>query len=209
MNTTMACCVKRCYGYESVGNTWPACEYHRFSLTTYGIDRRVTPREHVFLPAPKNYSRHELCLELSAHWDTPYGFCTHCGDCFVFEPDLVHRHMGLCDKCAGDAVRAYMRKARGAPDPFLEPEEYACHKALVDQHNERFFKKKSITTKMRLKVFERDGYACLHCGSNRDLRVDHIIPESKGGAHEIENFQTLCARCNSKKGVKMPEDMAQ
>ena len=29
---------------------------------------------------------------------------------------------------------------------------------------------------------------------------DHIIPKSKGGANELENYQTMCSPCNEKKG---------
>ena len=35
-----------------------------------------------------------------------------------------------------------------------------------------------------------------------DLTIDHIVAESKVGSHEIDNFQTLCWSCNSRKGVK-------
>ena len=66
----------------------------------------------------------------------------------------------------------------------------------------RYSKKKKIPYETRRKVFERDKYRCCHCGGYEDLTIDHIVPESKGGAHEIGNFQTLCRSCNSKKGVK-------
>lgn len=34
------------------------------------------------------------------------------------------------------------------------------------------------------------------------LEVDHIIALHNGGTNDIENLQTLCKRCNCKKGVK-------
>ena len=34
----------------------------------------------------------------------------------------------------------------------------------------------------------------------RNLTVDRIVPESKGGTDHIENLQLLCAACNSEKG---------
>ena len=51
-----------------------------------------------------------------------------------------------------------------------------------------------------LVVFRRDSYRCVHCGSEDDLTVDHIHPWSKGGSDELENLQTLCGSCNSRKG---------
>ncbi len=32
------------------------------------------------------------------------------------------------------------------------------------------------------------------------LTKDHIFPKSKGGANELENYQTMCTVCNSNKG---------
>lgn len=64
--------------------------------------------------------------------------------------------------------------------------------------------KKRISSSVRLRVFHRDGMACLRCGSDDigKLRADHVVPESKGGPATLENLQTLCEPCNSWKGVK-------
>ncbi len=35
----------------------------------------------------------------------------------------------------------------------------------------------------------------------RNLTVDYITPQSKGGTNHIENLQLLCAACNSTKGT--------
>jgi hypothetical protein len=63
--------------------------------------------------------------------------------------------------------------------------------------------KKKISARTRLNVLMNDGYQCVKCGSNKDLTIDHIMPESLGGSKEEENLQTLCRICNSKKGVKI------
>ena len=59
-------------------------------------------------------------------------------------------------------------------------------------------------------VFGRDGFRCHLCGqlTGRDLKyphprspsIDHVIPLSKGGTHEMANVRTACLRCNIKKG---------
>lgn len=71
----------------------------------------------------------------------------------------------------------------------------------------------------RLKVFYRDGFECLHCGGNKNIEADHIIPFSfvlqkmifeKGIENMYENAQeykllwdtgngrTLCKECHKK-----------
>lgn len=64
--------------------------------------------------------------------------------------------------------------------------------------------KKTIPEALRWAVFERDGFACKHCGSRIRLTADHIYPESKGGAATFENLQTLCRSCNSIKRDRVP-----
>ena len=66
-----------------------------------------------------------------------------------------------------------------------------------------------MTSKLRQYIKERDGFACKKCGAsikeepNLLLEIDHIIPVSKGGLTAEENLQTLCWRCNRKKGAKI------
>ena len=66
-------------------------------------------------------------------------------------------------------------------------------------HREHF-KKQAIPSNLRWIVWERDNFTCVACGARKRLSVDHIIPESKGGLAVLENLQTLCCRCNSRKG---------
>ena len=40
------------------------------------------------------------------------------------------------------------------------------------------------------------------------MTKDHILPKSRGGKNHISNMQTMCCRCNSKKGDKTPEQYA-
>lgn len=62
--------------------------------------------------------------------------------------------------------------------------------------------KKRISASLRVKVWRRDNFRCVLCGSEEPLSVDHIVAESRGGSTTIENLQTLCRRCNSKKGPR-------
>lgn len=63
-----------------------------------------------------------------------------------------------------------------------------------------------VTNKLRFWVYARDGYRCRKCGATQNravLEVDHIIPIAKGGKSTPDNLQTLCHRCNVRKGDKL------
>lgn len=60
-----------------------------------------------------------------------------------------------------------------------------------------------ISDELRAEVYARDGHACLHCGATQGLSLDHIYPWSLGGEDVLENLQTLCRSCNSKKGARI------
>lgn len=60
----------------------------------------------------------------------------------------------------------------------------------------------------RANVLARDGLACQYCGRSapsRELTFDHVVPRSQGGRTTWENIVTACARCNSQKGGRTPE----
>ena len=58
-----------------------------------------------------------------------------------------------------------------------------------------------VTNKMRFYIYNRDGYRCCKCHrKTNDLEIDHIWPIAKGGKTTLDNLQTLCHRCNARKG---------
>ncbi len=57
----------------------------------------------------------------------------------------------------------------------------------------------------REEVYKRDGYQCVYCGGPPE-HLDHVIPQSKGGGHDIRNLVTSCARCNLSKNNKDVKD---
>lgn len=68
-----------------------------------------------------------------------------------------------------------------------------------------------LTPELRLQIFHRDGNACVQCGATyreSPLHCDHIFPKSLGGPSTPENLQTLCRRCNLKKGASWPGEVA-
>ena len=58
----------------------------------------------------------------------------------------------------------------------------------------------------RTRIYKRDGYECVYCGSKKSLTLDHVIPKSRGGENTWENLVTSCFKCNLKKGSKTPEE---
>ncbi|RLP68380.1 HNH endonuclease [Mycetocola reblochoni] len=60
--------------------------------------------------------------------------------------------------------------------------------------------RKKFTHKERMTVFRRDSYRCRYCGDDEQLTVDHVVAWSRGGSDELDNLQTLCLSCNSRKG---------
>ena len=59
-----------------------------------------------------------------------------------------------------------------------------------------------VSDKLRIRIKSRDGNKCTHCGSKRNIEIDHIVPISKGGTGDEDNLQCLCRTCNRKKRTK-------
>lgn len=66
----------------------------------------------------------------------------------------------------------------------------------------------TLRTQQRLTVIkklrQRDGYHCWYCKlpfvNVLSVTVDHVIPRSKGGRHNLENLRLACKVCNERKG---------
>lgn len=58
----------------------------------------------------------------------------------------------------------------------------------------------------RNRIYRRDNYSCVYCGSQRNLTLDHVIPKSRGGRNEWTNLVTSCSKCNLKKADRTPEE---
>lgn len=66
-----------------------------------------------------------------------------------------------------------------------------------------------MTVLTRQNLYTRDRLCCQYCGVKqhpRELTLDHVIPESKGGKWSWENLVTACQKCNRRKADKTPEE---
>ncbi|MFN8000897.1 MAG: HNH endonuclease [Acidobacteriota bacterium] len=87
-------------------------------------------------------------------------------------------------------------------DDFSEMAEGspALSDEIREQAREAAAQKVKVMPSIRWQVFQRDNWKCVACGRGASdgviLHVDHILPRSKGGMDEFENYQTLCHICN-------------
>lgn len=70
--------------------------------------------------------------------------------------------------------------------------------------------KRMVSAKVKRKIHLRDNFTCYYCGeapTEKDIRLDHIIPYSKGGKSDIWNVVTACKMCNArKKDKRLPNE---
>lgn len=96
-------------------------------------------------------------------------------------------------------------------NPFLSFAENAFCQVLDDRARreppppapERRTLNRYMPPRLRTAVLERDGFRCRHCGAEDRLTIDHVHPLSLGGPTELDNLQTLCRPCNSRKGARV------
>jgi 5-methylcytosine-specific restriction endonuclease McrA len=59
-----------------------------------------------------------------------------------------------------------------------------------------------VTLKQWRQTKEEYNNLCAYCNQKKPLSMDHIVPVSKGGIHDVSNIVPACRSCNSKKGNK-------
>ena len=60
---------------------------------------------------------------------------------------------------------------------------------------------------IRQRVFDRDGHRCVWCNTcnaKEHLGLGSLIPLSRGGRLEFDNYVTCCQHCRPSKGNKLP-----
>jgi|GEM_PF-5225450 5-methylcytosine-specific restriction endonuclease McrA len=101
----------------------------------------------------------------------------------------IQRYIGLLgmSRTVGDAFR--LANSRGRID----------RSHLIKERKAGEFRK-SISTKTRYFVLNRDNFSCVDCGftakDGKLLDMDHIIRPEDGGDNSIDNLVTRCRECN-------------
>lgn len=61
---------------------------------------------------------------------------------------------------------------------------------------------RKITARLKAKVLDRDGNACVECGSAPSvLHIAHIEAYCINGNNDLANLRTLCPSCHAAEGV--------
>jgi len=59
----------------------------------------------------------------------------------------------------------------------------------------------------RRNIMARDNYTCAYCNKEKEtkqLNIDHVFPQSRGGKTTWTNLVTACFECNGKKANRTP-----
>ena len=77
-------------------------------------------------------------------------------------------------------------------DILHSPQEYLFHlQATSSGEAKRMW---------RRHIKEQWNHECAYCGSEENLTIDHIVPQSKGGMDNTKNVVCCCHSCNQHKG---------
>lgn len=64
-------------------------------------------------------------------------------------------------------------------------------------------KSKNLKAQLKAQIKLEFELCCAYCGSkSKQLTLDHVVAESKGGIKSRKNLVPACARCNKSKGSK-------
>lgn len=114
----------------------------------------------------------------------------------------------------------YPEKVRAQLDAWLkahpeyEPARYAKRYAdpkqrvrmLAANKLHRFRKRanggRGVTVDQMLDLLSKP---CAYCGAEA-TEIDHVLPVSRGGEHDINNVAPACRSCNASKGARTPEE---
>lgn len=78
-----------------------------------------------------------------------------------------------------------------------------CERCSEDGSWSNPWASRHISDALRSEILSRDRNACVFCGADDPLEIDHVIPVSKGGDSNPKNLQTLCRSCNRKKRTRV------
>lgn len=114
------------------------------------------------------------------------------------QPDPVERHRRKMRYKAKDTERYTRRKAEArARRSDLAVFDHGLRRER--KHIARKNAKNPISPEEKRLLAEHRKHGCAYCGSTDNLHLDHVIPISRDGTHELRNVQWLCGPHNTQK----------
>jgi 5-methylcytosine-specific restriction endonuclease McrA len=103
-----------------------------------------------------------------------------------------------------ELVREQSRRAYAKdPEKFIARAKEAGHKRRA---LERGAGSTGVTRAQWAEVLERHSNRCVYCQVEGRMTMDHVVPISRGGAHDPSNIVPACKSCNSKKYNRLPSE---
>ncbi|KAF9670259.1 hypothetical protein SADUNF_Sadunf13G0049800 [Salix dunnii] len=110
-------------------------------------------------------------------------------------------HVALVGSMLADVLEYYDQAVNSPSGSFYIPA------VLRVPHLLQVVKRRRIKSNLsRKNILYRDNFTCQYCSSRENLTIDHVLPTARGGEWKWENLVAACAKCNSKKGQKTPEE---
>lgn len=118
---------------------------------------------------------------------------------------IAAAHMGLRPNAT--TRRKISEGRRGSKNPNWKGGKSSCFAPYRKQRYDREKQAPGFFTLAEWETLKAQfDWACPCCKRREPeikLTVDHIIPLSRGGSHNIENIQPLCKQCNCRKHAKI------
>ncbi|MXY70837.1 MAG: site-specific DNA-methyltransferase [Acidobacteriia bacterium] len=162
-------------------------------------------KEHVGYPTQKPLALLERIIKASSNEsDVVFDPFCGCATALVAAEKLDRNWIGI--DLSALAVRLVLSRLEQAADDgaLLQGGR------LPDVHHRKDIPKRTDVGELppykthRHTLYGKQEGNCAGCGIHfpfRNLTVDHIVPQSRGGTDHLENLQLLCGACNSMKGT--------
>lgn len=92
-----------------------------------------------------------------------------------------------------------------------------CERNQVHRRRQRLKRGQGVSSEQIRQLWEKQNGHCAYCGKPMVLggnphspdycTIDHIVPLSRGGLHDISNIVLACRACNMKKSDRLPEEL--
>lgn len=139
---------------------------------------------------------------------------------YLIKKALLNRAGSRCAKCYRKTVPVRLTRVhKKSKQPKESDYILLCHDCIVERQEQRREAKKRLwhrkatrrkitrggfLNKIRKQVLQRDNHKCVWCNTHKNLGLCSLIPESRGGKLEFDNFVCTCASCRPSKGNKLP-----